>query len=189
MRPIVAPYDSNKIELEPGSGSQNSPSAAGEASEGSEPGHTHPVSKAAALTYIARKLDPQQKWFDEKSKRSKLFHYSLLGASMIATASIVVANSFHFPALSTALAVIATVTTGLSSMVRYQEHWIRYRNTATALEALKLRYEVGMHPFHGPDKHALLIEEAEKIFEKEQSLWAAKSAENVRPPVNPGYPL
>ena len=58
-----------------------------------------------------------------------------------------------------------------------------------ALEALKLRYEVGMHPFQGADKHGLLIEEAEKIFEKEQSLWAAKSAENVRPPANPNYPL
>jgi hypothetical protein len=147
------------------------------------------VSKSAAQIYISKKLDPQQKWFDEKATRSKLFHYSLLGASMVATASIVVANSFHFPALSTALAVVATISTGLSGMVKYQEHWIRYRNTAIALEALKLRYEVGLHPFEGPDKHGLLIEEAEKIFEKEQSQWAAKSAENARPPANPNYPV
>lgn len=188
MRPIVTPSDSNKIEIEPASECQNSPPA-NEASEGSSAVQDHLVSKSAAITYISKKLDPQQKWFDEKATRSKLLHYSLLGASMIATASIVVANSFHFPALSTALAVIATVSTGLSGMVKYQEHWIRYRNTATALEALKLRYEVGMHPFQGADKHGLLIEEAEKIFEKEQSLWAAKSAENVRPPANPNYPL
>jgi Protein of unknown function (DUF4231) len=147
------------------------------------------VSKSAAQIYISKKLDPQRKWFDEKATRSKLFHYSLLGASMVATASIVVANSFHFPALSTALAVVATITTGLSGMVKYQEHWIRYRNTATALEALKLRYEVGLHPFEGPDKHGQLIEEAEKIFEKEQSQWAAKSAENTRPPANLNYPV
>jgi hypothetical protein len=183
MRPIVAPSDSNKIELETASG------PATEASESSPAIQVHLVSKAAALNYISKKLDPQQKWFDEKAARSKLLHYALLGASMVATASIVVANSFHFPALSTALAVVATITTGLSGMVKYQEHWIRYRNTATALEALKLRYEVGMRPFEGQDKHGLLIEEAEKIFEKEQSQWAAKSAENVRPPTNPNYPV
>lgn len=69
------------------------------------------------------------------------------GTLMVATASIVVANSVHLPALSTGLAVVATITTGFSGMIKFQEHWIRYRSTATALEVLKLRYEVGTHPF------------------------------------------
>jgi hypothetical protein len=154
-------------------------------SESSPPAHGSLVSKSAALIYISKKLDPQRNWFDKNATRSKLFHYSLLGTSMIATASIVVANSLHFPALSTGLAVVATIATGFSGMVKFQEHWIRYRNTATALEGLKLRYEVGMLPFEGPEKHGLLIEQAEKIFEQEQSQWAAKSAENVRQPANP----
>jgi Protein of unknown function (DUF4231) len=143
------------------------------------------VSKSAALIYLSKKLDPQRNWFDKKATQSKVCHYSLLGASMMATAAIVVANSLHFPALSTGLAVVATIATGFSGMVKFQEHWIRYRNTATALEALKLRYEIGMLPFEGPNKHGLLIEQAEKIFEQEQSQWAAKSAENVRLPASP----
>jgi hypothetical protein len=140
------------------------------------------ISKSAALAYISKKLDPQRNWYDQKARRSKIFHYSLLGLSTIATASIVVANSLHFTVLSTGLAVGATIATGFAGMVKFQEQWIRYRSAATALDALKLRYELGMHPCEGPDKHGRLIEEAEKIFEQEQSQWAAKSAENVRQP-------
>jgi hypothetical protein len=160
-----------------------------EAPKNAQPSHGQLISKSAALTYLSKKLDPQRAWFDKKAERSKLFYYYLLGTSMIATSSIVVANSLHFGALSTGLAVVATVTTGFSSMVKFQEHWIRYRNTATALEALKLRYEIGMHPFDGPNRHGLLIEEAEKVFEKEQSQWAAKSSENVRQPANRNIPM
>jgi hypothetical protein len=146
------------------------------------------ISKSAALTYISKKLEPQRVWFDKRAQRSKLFYYSFLGLSMVATSSIVVANTLHLGALSTGLAVAATIATGFSGMVKFQEHWIRYRNTATTLEALKLRYELGMRPFQGPNRHGLLIEEAEKIFEREQSQWAEKSAEDVRQPVNRDLP-
>jgi hypothetical protein len=183
----MTPRDLNRTTTEPSSG----PLLVGDNSSAQTrlsedlPDHLPPISESAAQTYIAKKLDPQLNWFDKNAQRSKLFHYLLLGISIVATSSIVVANSLHLPALSTALAVIATMTTGFSSTVKFQEHWIRYRSTATALEGLKLKYEVGMHPFEGPDKHALLIAEAEKIFENEQSQWAAKSAENIRQPISP----
>jgi Protein of unknown function (DUF4231) len=186
----LPPQDFNEPAPEASSGSEEDQSSEKpKAPDGSPPAHGHLVSKSSALTYISKKLDPQRIWFDKKARRSKLFYYSLLGASMIATSSIVVANSLHFGSLSTGLAVVATVATGFSGMVKFQEHWIRYRNTASALEGLQLRYEVGLRPFDGPNKHGLLIEEAEKIFDKEQSQWAAKSAENVHQPTNREFPI
>jgi hypothetical protein len=186
----LSSQDSNEPNPKTSSGSEGDPSSEKpEAPDGSSPAHEHLGSKSSALAYISKKLDPQRIWFDKKAQRSKLFHYSLLGTSMIATSSIVVANSLHLGSLSTGLAVVATVATGFSGMVKFQEHWIRYRNSASALEGLQLRYELGMRPFDGPDKHDLLIEEAEKVFDKEQAQWTAKSAENIRPPTNREYPM
>jgi Protein of unknown function (DUF4231) len=183
----VSPFDLNKPDSP--SASDNEAAMMAAAAENVPPVEAPLLSQAAAETYISRKLDPQLIWFKKKAERSKLFHYSTLGGSMVATSSIVVANSLHLSPLSTGLAVVATIATGLSGMAKFQENWVRYRGAATALETLKLRYEVGMHPFEGPDKHGLLVEEAERIFDKEQSQWAAKSAENVRQPNNPTYPL
>jgi hypothetical protein len=138
----------------------------------------HIVTKSAAQTYISRRLDPQLSWFDKNARRYKYFHYSLLVTSLISTALIVVANGLHYAALSTGLAVAATIATGLATTAKFQEHWVRYRRTATALEGLKLRYEVGSQPFDGITKHGLMIEEAEKIFAQEQSQWETKSIES-----------
>jgi Protein of unknown function (DUF4231) len=135
------------------------------------------VPESAAQTYLAKKLEPQLAWFDKKAQRSKLSYYLFYGASFVSTSLIVVANSLHFPTASTILAVVASIATGFSGLTKFQEHWIRYRRTAIALEALKLKYEVGARPFESPTKHGLLIEEAEKIFAQEQSQWETKSTE------------
>jgi hypothetical protein len=136
------------------------------------------VTISAAQTYISRRLDPQLSWFNKNARRYKYFHYSLLITSLISTALIVFANGLHYAALSTGLAVAATIATGLAATAKFQEHWIRYRRTANALDGLKLRYEVGAHPFDGINKHGLLIEEAEKILTQEQSQWETKSTES-----------
>jgi hypothetical protein len=138
---------------------------------------TNPVSSAAASEYIARKLIPQHEWLDRKARQSKIFHYSLLGISVVATTLIVLANGIHLPLLSSTLAVVATISTGAAGILRSQENWVRYRSTANALQNLKLNYDIGAPPFNGPDRYGLMIQEAEKIFSEEQSRWAAKVSE------------
>jgi hypothetical protein len=135
------------------------------------------VPESAAQAYLAKKLEPQLAWFDKKAQRSKLCYYLFYGTSFVSTSLIVVANSLHFPTASTILAVVASVATGFSGLTKFQEHWVRYRRTTIALEGLKLKYEVGAHPFESSTKHGLLIEEAEKIFAQEQSQWETKSNE------------
>jgi hypothetical protein len=135
------------------------------------------VTESVAIEYISKKVVPQQRWFDRKATRAKFLHYSLLGISMVATTFIILANSIHLPILSSTLALIATMATGATGLLKFQENWIRYRSAANALEHSRLKYEIGAPPFNGPDRHGLIIQEAEKVFVEEQSQWAAKISE------------
>jgi len=73
------------------SSSTTSPSTQRPASPGnqtapaSKPAVVPLVPKSAALTYLAKKLEPQMAWFDKRAQRSKLFHYMFFGASFVAT--------------------------------------------------------------------------------------------------------
>jgi hypothetical protein len=145
------------------------------------------ASDSTAKEYIAKKLNPQREWFDRKARRSKFLHYSLIGMSMAATTLIVLANSVHMPLLSSVLALVATLATGAAGLLKSQENWVRYRNAANALESLKLKYDIGAPPFDGPDRHGLIIQEAERIFAEEQSQWAAKVSESAIHPSLPAH--
>jgi hypothetical protein len=112
-RPIVTPHDANSPDPESTSEHEHSPQVAG-APESSPPAHGPLISKSAALAYISKKLDPQRSWFDQNAQRSKLFHYSLLGTSMVATASIVVANSVH---LAAGLSLVTAVGVSIFGIV------------------------------------------------------------------------
>jgi hypothetical protein len=45
---------------------------------------------------------------------------------------------------------------------------------SAAMEAIKLRYELGLPPFDGEGRHARLIEEAEKAILQEGAQWSVE---------------
>jgi Protein of unknown function (DUF4231) len=73
-------------------------------------------------------------------------------------------------------AALAAIATGFLQLGKFHENWVRYRSTVGALQAIKLRYELGLPPFDGDDRHARLIEEAEKAILQEGAQWSAEIA-------------
>ena len=130
------------------------------------------VSAEAAGAYIERRIKPQATWFNKRAADAKRWHYSLTGAQLIATSSIPVLNVFfHSVVASTILAFVATIAAGFGQLWKHHEHWLRYRATASELDALQIRYELRLPPFDDEDAHAKVIEEADRLLGQEGAKW------------------
>jgi hypothetical protein len=113
-------------------------------------------------------------WFNKRAGDAKKWHYGLTGAQLIATSAIPVINVFiHSVIASTILAFVATLATGFGQLWKHHEHWLRYRATASALDALQTRYELRLPPFDGEDAHAKVIEEADRLLDREGANWTS----------------
>ena len=140
------------------------------------------VTSEAAKAFIERRLRPQLAWYDARSKHAKDWHFWLMGTQLIATSAIPVVNVLtHSIIASSVLAGVAAIATGFAQMTRHHEHWITYREAANALESLHLRYEIGLPPFDGDDRHDLLISQADKILGEEGSKWTAAVRQTTKP--------
>jgi hypothetical protein len=139
------------------------------------------VDEQKARDYLARRLAPQLVWYEAKARWAKRWHFGLMGAQLIATTAIPVVNVLtHSIIVSSVLAGVAALAGGFAQMARHQEHWLVFRQTAGALEALRTRHEIGLPPFDGDDRHDLMIAEAEKILAGEGTQWNALVSQNVQ---------
>jgi hypothetical protein len=130
------------------------------------------VTAEAAAAWIKRVVEPQRLWFDAKAEKAKFWHVALTGTQLVGTASIPVVNSLtHSVGLSSILAGMAAIATGFGQFLRHHDHWLRYRAAAAALDGLQKRYEVGLPPFDGPDRHDLFVAEADRIMGEEGGKW------------------
>ena len=124
--------------------------------------------------FIALRVDPQLAYFEKAASRAKRSHQALVSTQLIATASIPIANALtNSVLLSTILAGVAAVATGLINIFSHHENWIRYRRNAGALEALKVRYELGLEPFTDENRDAVFAEAVEKILSGESEQWTS----------------
>ncbi len=156
-------------------------SAKSDASPESEPPR---VSAETASAYLERRIKPQAAWFNKRAGDAKRWHYGLTGAQLVATSSIPVLNVFiHSVIASTVLAFVATIAAGFGQLWKHHEHWLRYRATAAALDALQIRYELRLPPFDDDDAHARVIEEADKLLGQESAKWtsAIRKAGKIAP--------
>jgi hypothetical protein len=77
-------------------------------------------------------------WFNKRAGDAKKWRYGLTGAQLIATPAIPAINVFvHLVTASSILAFVATIAAGFGQLWRRHEHWLRYRATASALDAAK----------------------------------------------------
>jgi hypothetical protein len=140
------------------------------------------VSRETAQAYLDKRVKPQQLWFDKRATDAKSWHYRLTGAQMVATAAIPVINVFtHSVMASTVLAFVAAVASGFAQLWKHQEHWVRYRATASALDSLQIRYELRLPPFDGPDAPTRVIEEADRLLGDEGANWTSAIRHGAKP--------
>jgi hypothetical protein len=135
------------------------------------------VGSETAKSYFDVRLKPQLAWYETRSRTAKRWNVGLVTTQLLTTSSIPVANALvGTSAVSTAFAALAAIATGFLQLGKFHENWVRYRSTVGALQAIKLRYELGLPPFDGEDRHARLIEEAEKAILQEGAQWSAEIA-------------
>ena len=139
------------------------------------------VGPEATKAYLDRRLKPQLAWYDARAQVAKRWNAGLITIQLFMTSSIPVANVLlGSSTASTVLAAIAALATGYLQMGKFHDDWIRYRTTAAALDAIKLRYELKLSPFEGNLRHARLIEEAEKAIAHEGMQWSLDTSAQAK---------
>lgn len=128
--------------------------------------------------YISERLEPQIKWYDEKSISCNKNYKRLSIATLILTALIPVLVVFadFFPILIKILIALsgsaATVIGGIISLCKYQDLWIKYRNTCETLkkELYLFRTQSGCYT-NCKISETIFISNCENIISSENDYW------------------
>jgi hypothetical protein len=128
--------------------------------------------------YIAKRVEPQRQWHHKAASRAKTIHHRLAVVQIAAMAMVPVVNTAP-PAtapvsatfITSLLAAVAAIATGVLGLGKYQETWLRSRKTAEALDSVVARYEVGAAPFTGEDRETILVMECESLLSGEIEQW------------------
>jgi len=133
------------------------------------------VNPEIAKNYLEERLQPQLAWYERRAQTAKRWSVGLISTQLVMTTSIPVANTLagNSTVASTILAALAALATGLQQMGKFHENWVRYRTAASSLDAIQLRYNLGLSPFDGDNRHSRLIAEGEGAMSQEGMQWSS----------------
>ncbi len=66
---------------------------------------------------------------------------------------------------------------GISSLYKYQEQWLTYRNTAESLKREKLLFQTKSGPYEKSQALSLLVTRCEGIMSEENQTWQSTLTE------------
>jgi len=126
--------------------------------------------------YIKERLEDQIKWYSKKSKSNQnRFKISRIIECVSAAIIPFLAGFPDFPFYSFfigGLGVIIAVTSSISSLFKFQEHWIEYRTTCETLKHDKYLYETKCAPYDNEDAFHHLVKRVESLISKENTQWS-----------------
>ena len=127
--------------------------------------------------YLASRLDDQIEWYGSNSKSNqnrfnRLKFIEIGAAALIPFISGMGDKVPYFQWTLGVLGVLVAVSASITSLLKYQENWIRYRTTAEQLKHEKLIYLTNTKPYDTDDRFNLLVERVESLISKENSSWA-----------------
>ena len=128
--------------------------------------------------YVAKRLEVEIQWYDDKSSVNKLWN-NVFKITEISCAAIIpfLAGyaregrervSIAIGALGVAVAICA----GISALLKYQEQWIKYRTTAESLKKEKYLFQTRVDPYNIPAALPLLVQRVETLVSQENTNWA-----------------
>jgi hypothetical protein len=125
--------------------------------------------------YIARRLQTETDWYDQRANREQRYYYGLsilaFAASAAVPTSIALGSPDWLPAIMGSLVAIAT---GVLSIKKCQENWLNYRKTAELLKKERHFFEMGAGPYSGLPKEEAshqLVERVEALISVEHQAW------------------
>jgi hypothetical protein len=141
------------------------------------------ASMSEEFTYPKERLDKQQKWHSDESTANKNRYYLTEIIALVAGAVIPIVNLLDVVPdpwtriLSTALATIIVIITGMSKLYKFQENWLSYRSVSEALKREKEHYlhEVGDYAVRSDkERRKILVGHTEDILASLTSRYIAR---------------
>jgi len=124
--------------------------------------------------YLQRRLEPQERWHDERAKLNKRLFYTAEVATLLAGAAIPVVNlwavkdAYLAGVLSAILGGIVVLAAAIGKLFKFHENWLHYRALVEALAREKELYSVGAGDYAAVDeagRNRLLVERVENLID------------------------
>ena len=128
--------------------------------------------------YIEQRVNDQIDWYSQKSKINKNCHNWSKG--LIITFSALIPFAAGFISIETKwliyiiaiLGFLISILTGISSLLKFQEKWIKYRTTSETLKHEKFLYLTKSGPYDNTDNaFKIFVNRIENLISKENSAW------------------
>ena len=123
--------------------------------------------------YLQRRLEPQERWHDERAKLNKRLFYTAEVATLLAGAAIPVVNlwvvkdAYLAGVPSAILGGIVVLAAAIGKLFKFHENWLHYRALVEALAREKELYSVGAGDYAAVDetgRNRLLVERVGKPY-------------------------
>ncbi len=133
--------------------------------------------------YLEKRVDDQISWYGKKSTILKKRHYTLRVIVILISVILPFLTgimSDKTPYIKIAIAagsLIVAFFEGISSLYKYQEQWLTYRNTAESLKREKLLFQTKSGPYEKSQALSLLVTRCEGIMSEENQTWQSTLTE------------
>lgn len=127
--------------------------------------------------YLEKRVDNQVSWYSKKSAVLKKRHYTLRIVVILISVILPFLTgimSDKTPYIKIAIAagsLIIAFFEGISSLYKYQEQWLTYRNTAESLKREKILFLTKSGPYEKSQALSLLVNRCEGIMSEENQTW------------------
>lgn len=117
-------------------------------------------------------------WYNKRATRSKIKYYICASVGIIGPALITLISSCKILEKSCLIPIISTVSTicaGILVMTRWQEGWVRYRNTVEHIKSKLSIYIIEIQSMEDEkklEKDKEFIKEIEEIVQNENFEWS-----------------
>ena len=117
-------------------------------------------------------------WYNKRATRSKIKYYICASVGIIGPALITLISSCRILEESCLIPIISTVSTifaGILVMTRWQEGWVRYRNTVEHIKSKLSIYIIEIQSMENEkklEKDKEFIKEIEEIVQNENFEWS-----------------
>ena len=113
--------------------------------------------------YFKERLDDQINWYDRKSQTNQRWYKNLrlievVSATLIPFWAGIGQDLPYYQISIASLGVIIAVSVALSTLNKYQEHWVEYRTTAETLKHEKYLYQTKCKPYTEEDSFQRLVQ-------------------------------
>jgi hypothetical protein len=128
---------------------------------------------SAQFDYVQRRLEPQEKWHDERAKLNKWLFYTVEVATVLAGAAIPLVNlwavkdAYLAGVLSAIFGGVVVVAAAIGKLFKFHDNWLHYRALVEALAREKELYTAGAGDYaavNTGDRNRLLVERVENLL-------------------------